>query len=144
MVYYIVTELLLQFDSRGKNMMFSSWGPMEQGGEYIWFPIYYDIDTQLGVNNSGIPSWEYNVEPTTGFNNAEGAKAFSTTNSLLWQNFHKAFVEESPEKVRIAYRILRGNNLTQGKLTGYYDFNYGVSGDYCMKGILPISVMNAN
>ena len=29
MVYYIMTELLVQFDSRGKNMMFASWGPME-------------------------------------------------------------------------------------------------------------------
>jgi hypothetical protein len=45
LVYYIMTELLLQYDSRGKNMMFASWGPMEVGGEYIWFPIYYDVDT---------------------------------------------------------------------------------------------------
>jgi hypothetical protein len=40
-----MTELLLQYDSRGKNMMISSWGPMETGGDYIWFPIFYDIDT---------------------------------------------------------------------------------------------------
>jgi hypothetical protein len=45
LVYYIMTELLLQFDSRGKNMMFASWGPMREDGDYIWFPIYYDVDT---------------------------------------------------------------------------------------------------
>ena len=145
MVYYIMTELLLQFDSRGKNMMFSSWGPVEEGGDYIWFPIYYDIDTQLGVNNSGVPTWEYNVEPTTGFNNAGGAKAFSTTNSLLWMNFHASFVEDKPNEIRNAYRALRDSGkLTIAKLNGYYDFNYDISKDYCMKGILPINIINAN
>jgi hypothetical protein len=145
MIYYIMTELLLQFDSRGKNMMFSSWGPIEKGGEYIWFPIFYDIDTQLGVNNSGIPSWEYNVEPTTGFNNAGGAKAFSTSNSLLWMNFHASFVEDKPDEIRSAYRALReSGKLDIAKINGYYNFNYNISKDYCMKGILPINVMNAN
>ena len=144
MVYYIMTELLLQFDSRGKNMMFSSWGPMKEGGDYIWFPIYYDVDTQLGVNNSGIPSWEYNVEPSTGFNNAGGARAFSTANSLLWLNFHASYVEDKPNDIRSAYRRLRANNLTIPKLNGYYNFDYEISKDYCMKGILPINIFNAN
>ena len=144
MVYYIMTELLLQFDSRGKNMMFSSWGPMKEGGDYVWFPIYYDVDTQLGVNNSGIPSWEYNVEPSTGFNNAGGARAFSTANSLLWLNFHASYVEDKPNDIRSAYRRLRANNLTIPKLNGYYNFDYEISKDYCMKGILPINIFNAN
>ena len=143
MVYYILTELLLQYDSRGKNMMLSSWGPMEEGGDYIWFPIFYDIDTQLGVNNSGIPSWEYNVEPTTGFNNPGGKKAFSTANSLLWNNFHQSYAVDRTD-VRDYYRLLRGSTLTIPKINGYYNFDYNISGAYCMKGILPISIMNAN
>ena len=143
MIYYIMTELLLQYDSRGKNMMLSSWGPMEAGGEYIWFPIFYDIDTQLGVNNSGVPSWEYNVEPTTGFNNPDGGKAFSTANSLLWNNFHQMFAVDR-EDVQEYYKLLRGSTLTIAKLNGYYNFDYNISGAYCMKGILPISVINAN
>lgn len=143
LIYYIMTELLLQYDSRGKNMMLSSWGPVENGGHYIWFPIYYDIDTQLGVNNSGVPSWEYNVEPTTGFNNPGGGKAFSTANSLLWNNFHKYFVEES-SVVRNRYQVLRGRTLTINKLNGYYNFDYNISREYCMKGIRPINVINAN
>lgn len=143
MIYYIMTELLLQYDSRGKNMMLSSWGPMEIGGEYIWFPIFYDIDTQLGVNNSGVPSWEYNVEPTTGFNNPDGGKAFSTANSLLWNNFHQMFAVDRKD-VQEYYKLLRGSTLTIAKLNGYYNFDYNISGAYCMKGILPISVINAN
>ena len=144
MVYYIMTELLLQFDSRGKNMMFASWGPMKEGGDYVWFPIYYDVDTQLGVNNSGIPSWEYNVEPTTGFNNSGGARAFSTANSLLWQNFHESYVVNKPAEIRSFYQGLRGGNLKENKLNEYYNFEFTAGGDYCMKGILPISVFNAN
>ena len=143
MVYYILTELLLQYDSRGKNMMLSSWGPMEEGGDYIWFPIFYDIDTQLGVNNSGIPSWEYNVEPTTGFNNPGGKKAFSTANSLLWNNFHQSYAVDRTD-VRDYYRLLRGSTLTIPKINGYYNFDYNISKAYCMKGILPISIINAN
>jgi hypothetical protein len=48
-----MTELLHCYDSRGKNMMLASWGPEAEGGEYIWYPIFYDVDTQLGLNNSG-------------------------------------------------------------------------------------------
>lgn len=143
-IYYIMTELLLQYDSRGKNMMFSSWGPKEPGGDYIWFPIFYDIDTQLGVNNSGIPSWEYNVEPTTGFNAPGGNRAFSTANSLLWNNFHESFAVRS-SFVQDRYRMLRGGRgLDEVTLNGYYNFDYNVSGQYFMKGIYPINVMNAN
>ena len=162
MVYYIMTELLLQYDSRGKNMMFASWGPISEyqtefdqktklldadgnpiPGDYVWFPIYYDVDTQLGVNNSGIPSWEYNVEPTTGFNNNNVA-AFSTSNSLLWQNFHQSYVVDKPDEVRNAYQKLRGGKLNESKINQYYNFDFSAANDYCMKGILPISVYNAN
>lgn len=36
--------------------MMASWGPQKKGGDYIWYPIFYDMDTQLGINNTGIPS----------------------------------------------------------------------------------------
>ena len=52
-IYFIMTEMLLQYDSRGKNMMLATWGPQETNGNYIWYPIFYDIDTQLGLNNVG-------------------------------------------------------------------------------------------
>lgn len=133
LVYYIMTELLVQFDSRGKNMMLASWGPQEENGEYIWFPIYYDVDTQLGVNNSGVPSWEYDVEPTD-------EKQFSTPDSLLWNSLRVAFDNEIQSK----YKDLRGKKLTIGDLNGYYNFDAAVSGAYAMKGVLPINIINAD
>lgn len=144
MIYYILTELLLMYDSRGKNMMFASWGPMREGGEYIWFPIFYDVDTQLGVNNSGVPSWEYNVEPTTGFNSPEQTPTFSTANSLLWLNFHKYYTENRPETLMSWYKILRGKSLTASRLLSYYNINSGENQEYCRQGLLPINMFNAN
>jgi hypothetical protein len=82
-IYFIMTELLLCYDSRGKNMMLASWGPKEVNGNYIWYPIFYDIDTQLGVNNSGVPSWDYDTEPSPFY----GQGIFSTSMSTLWYNF---------------------------------------------------------
>lgn len=160
LVYYIMTELFVQYDSRGKNMMFASWGPMEfqkdsdgndildedgnkVPGDYIWFPIYYDIDTQLGVNNSGVPSWEYNVEPSSGFNSPSGKKIFSTANSLLWNNIHELW-GGSKGLVEQRYRLLRGHTLTIPKMNGYYNFDFDISGHYAMKGILPINIINAD
>lgn len=158
LVYYILTELLLQFDSRGKNMMFASWGPIENGGEYIWFPIFYDIDTQLGVNNAGVPSWGYNVEPTTGFNNFDATgkmqPAFSSPTSLLWQNFAALYDDNTKplnSPVATRYRLLRGHNLNIGKINKYYNFGAKANSqtdelakDYCRRGIVPASVFNAN
>ena len=82
--YFIMTEVMECYDSRGKNCMMASWGPQVEGGEYIWYPIFYDIDTQLGINNTGIPSFEYNVDATE-------ANNFSTSDSILWNNFYRFF-----------------------------------------------------
>lgn len=80
--YFIMTEVMECYDSRGKNCMMASWGPHEEGGEYIWYPVFYDIDTQLGINNTGIPSFEFNVDATE-------ANNFSTSDSILWNNMYK-------------------------------------------------------
>ena len=82
--FFIATEVFECYDSRGKNCMMASWGPLKEGGDYIWYPIFYDIDTQLGINNTGIPSFEFNVDATEMGN-------YSTSDSLLWNNFYKFF-----------------------------------------------------
>lgn len=113
-IYFIMTELLHLFDSRGKNMMLASWGPKTEGGSYIWFPIFYDIDTQLGINNSGVPTWDYDAEPTD-------KNQFSTANSVLWNNFWKCFSTNTIE----TYHTLRigssKRKLNINALDGYYN-----------------------
>ena len=98
--YWVMTEVFECYDSRGKNAMFASWGPLEEGGEYIWYPIFYDLDTQLGINNTGIPSFEYNVDATEDGN-------YSTSDSILWNNFYKYFKSSA---ILAKYKHLRGVN----------------------------------
>ena len=135
LVYFVLTELLLCYDSRGKNMMLSSYGPHEVGGDYIWYPMFYDIDTQLGLNNSGAYLWDYDADVTE-----EGL--FSTPSSALWVNFYHIFKEDIKNK----YRVLRGlddNSAVHGSLTydniaGAYECNPNVFDSYAMRGIRPI------
>jgi hypothetical protein len=84
LVYFLITEIFLCYDSRGKNCMMASWGPQKEGGDYIWYPIFYDMDTQLGINNTGIPSFEYYV-------NAQEDGCFSTNDSVLWANLYTCY-----------------------------------------------------
>ena len=127
--YFILTELLLCYDSRGKNMMLASWGPMEQDGEYIWFPIFYDVDTQLGLNNIGAVLWDYNADATL-----DGD--FSTANSVLWVNLWAAY----RSTIESTYRSLRkANKLNEANIEGAYLCDPNVFKDsYAMKGVRPI------
>lgn len=111
LVYFLMTEIFMCYDSRGKNCMMASWGPLKEGGDYIWYPIFYDIDTQLGINNTGIPSFEYYINATQ-----EGS--YSTNDSVLWMNLFRAFFPEIKSK----YYAMRGAgngivNIHTGKTT---------------------------
>lgn len=169
-----MTELLLCYDSRGKNMMFASFGPKEaphyevvanvtendydlyyiKNGDnyikpseydssatyyenttpYIWFPIFYDIDTQLGLNNSGAYLWDYDADVSK-----DGL--FSTPTSVLWVNLWDAFAEEIKGK----YRALRGlddktnvvGSLSYENIAGAYTCDAKVFDSYAMMGIRP-------
>ena len=96
--YFVMTEVFECYDSRGKNCMMASWGPLKEGGEYIWYPIFYDLDTQLGINNTGIPSFTYSVD-------ASEAGNFSTSDSVLWNNFYANF---KSSYILQKYKQLRG------------------------------------
>lgn len=66
MVYYILTEFLLMTDSRAKNMMLCTFTAncLNSDGTSAtkWFPILYDMDTGLGVNNMGQLKFSYKDE----------------------------------------------------------------------------------
>lgn len=93
-----MTEVFECYDSRGKNCMMASWGPLTAGGNYIWYPIFYDLDTQLGINNTGIPSFTYSVD-------ASEAGNYSTSDSVLWNNFYANF---KSTHILQKYRQLKG------------------------------------
>ena len=109
--YFIMTEVFECYDSRGKNCMMASWGPHKEGGNYIWYPIFYDIDTQLGINNTGIPSFEYNVDATEEGN-------YSTNDSLLWNNFYSFFKNSY---ILDKYKQLRNSGTVDRSKEKWYD-----------------------
>ena len=103
--YYIITEALLMADSRGKNMMLCSFDIDSDAGTGHWYPIFYDMDTILGVDNSGILRFPYDVSDETeqgiynaganyGFTDNQGVYHANASYSTLWANFREAFQEE--------------------------------------------------
>lgn len=75
LAYYVITEALLMADSRVKNMMIATWGKehrsftkndgtIEEVYNYIWYPIFYDMDTMLGLDNIGYVNKNYYDEDT--------------------------------------------------------------------------------
>lgn len=71
--YYLFTEVFLMIDSRSKNMFLTTFD-----GEH-WFPIPYDMDTAIGINNSGQLVFDYNLEDT---DYASGAMMYDGKNKL--------------------------------------------------------------
>lgn len=104
--YYNLTLALLMMDSRAKNMMLASWD------QKIWYPIFYDMDTMLGVNNTGFNKFSFDTEDDP------DDKVFNGFDSVLWNNFRLCF------GTRIAnnYRTMR-NYMTINKLTDTYNTN---------------------
>ena len=106
--YYILTLLLLMMDSRAKNMMLASWD------ETIWYPIFYDMDTMLGVNNTGFNKFSFDTE------DAEEDRVFNGYDSVLWNNFKICFASD----IAIFYNRMRDvGKLTLAKLLSYYNNN---------------------
>jgi len=120
-------------------MMLASFGPKRRGGNYIWYPIFYDIDTQLGLNNSGAYLWDYDADVTKD-------NLFSTPTSVLWNNLYDTCYNDICNK----YRTLRGTDtpspsetlingsLTYQNISGAYSCDPTVFGSYAMKGVRPI------
>lgn len=143
--YFVFTEFFLLYDSRQKNMMIASWGPEKEGGEYIWYPIFYDLDTQLGINNSGQVYWDYDVDATpplttrTVFDNgvanveiysATGStdSIFSGNGSVLWNNVQLCFARE----IANLYKAIRGS-FKQEIVTQYYETDSSTKWSESMK-----------
>ena len=102
--YYILTNILLMIDSRAKNLMMATWDNQH------WFPIFYDMDTMLGLNNYGYNKYYYNVEDIDpGIYNAK--------DSVLWNNFREAFKDE----IRDCYQELQTKGFGYEQLLAMYN-----------------------
>ena len=104
--YYILTHVLLMIDSRAKNMMIATWD------DQIWYPIFYDMDTMLGLNNYGYNKYHYDVEDTE-------PNIYNGQLSILWNNFREAFKEE----IHAFYEEMQKSGLNYTTLLANYNNN---------------------
>lgn len=120
--YYIITEVLLMIDSRAKNMMMVAYDLDVDAGTGHWFPIFYDMDTILGVNNQGalvfsysendINTRVYNAGANYGRYDENDNWIPNTEYSVLWCNLREGF----QERIATTYQNLRN----AGKLSVSY------------------------
>lgn len=76
--YYIYVNTLGLVDSLGKNMKLVSF----DGGN-TWSPQLYDMDTAMGINNSGLIIFDVDIEPEHDANIDDENVAFNTSASKL-------------------------------------------------------------
>jgi hypothetical protein len=73
--------------------------------DYIWYPQFYDMDTELGCDNSGNIRFDVDSEMEKG--------VFNTSGSVLWTKFRRVFATE----IKAAYQALRTDSTTNSTLT---------------------------
>lgn len=103
--YYLFTETFLMIDSRAKNLFLTTFD-----GNH-WFPIPYDFDTAIGINNEGALVFEYDLEDT---DKIGGENVFNGQESVLWINVRDAFqtelfdmYDELRQSDKFAYNVIK-------------------------------------
>ena len=80
--YYCLTMTLLMMDNRAKNMMIASWDQQK------WYPIFYDMDSMLGLNNTGVNKYTFSVE------DGIAERVFNGYDSVLWNNVRECYYND--------------------------------------------------
>lgn len=108
LTYYIVSEFFGMVDSRAKNMFLNYYADDE-----LWYPVFYDLDTAIGLNNEGVNDFNFDIET----HDVIGSKnVFNGENSGLWYLVEHAYADELNE----LYNSLRNSGrLTYEKVMKY-------------------------
>lgn len=84
----------------------------------IWYPCFYDLDTSLGLDNTGYLVIESDCEVEAG--------TFNTSKSNLWTKLQRVFAKE----IRETYSKMRQKNFTYDKIMEYmYTKQIGTIGE---------------
>lgn len=104
--YYLATEFLGMVDQRAKNQFITTYGERGVTGALIWYFIFYDNDTCLGINNEGLIAFDFDIEDQDVIGNQN---VFNGANSELWKLVKAAYATE----IQSLYQTIR----QQQKLT---------------------------
>ena len=99
--YYLTVLLIGGVDSLGKNCkLFTVDGR-------IWYPLFYDIDTCLGIDNSGFLTIQPDVEIEEG--------SFNTSGSKLWSKVWEYFNAE----IKAEWELMRKGDFNLDNIMSY-------------------------
>lgn len=99
---YLLTVLMIGgVDSLGKNLKITTFDGK------VWYPTFYDLDTCLGIDNSGYLTIQPDVEIEEG--------SFNTSNSNLWTKVMNFFASELKEE----WSLMRQGRFTLDNLMKY-------------------------
>lgn len=83
---------------------------MNAQGNTIWYPSFYDCDSELGLTNDGELRYGSGIDVAT--------DNFNTSNSVLWTKLNTAFAEQ----VQTRYINLRANGyISYDTIISYYE-----------------------
>lgn len=112
--YYIQVLTFGMVDSFGKNCMLNTWDGK------IWYPTFYDMDTMLGLRNTGQDNIPCDIElPNLDEDDSkmpERFSAFNTNRSNLWRKLQRVFAKE----IAARYTQLRANYYTWDNFKANY------------------------
>ena len=100
--YFLLVMALGMVDNLGKNMMLDTWDGQ------IFYPRFYDMDTICSFNNSGVITFDTDIEMEQGY--------WNTSNSRLWTRIRDLFHSELVE----IYKSMRQKGLSYERLMHYF------------------------
>lgn len=100
--YYLQVHLFGMVDNLGKNMMLTTW----DGN--IWYPMFYDADSQLALDNTGYLKFYSDIDIVAGTYNTSGSK--------LWTMVSTVFADDLAEM----YKSMRQNVYRMDTILAYW------------------------
>lgn len=100
--YYLQVHLFGMVDNLGKNMMLATW----DGN--IWYPMFYDADSQLALDNTGYLKFYSDIDIVAGTYNTSGSK--------LWTMVSTVFADDLAEM----YKSMRQSTYRLDTILAYW------------------------
>ena len=99
--YYLCTMIFGAVDNLGKNAKITTWDGR------IWYFQFYDLDTTIGLDNTGFLKYDSDIEVEAGI--------FNTSGSKLWTKVARVFDAEIKEQ----YSLMRQKQFTVDNIMKY-------------------------